>query len=454
MFRILKVVLDNNLSGGVTRGDSVFVDSFKSEYKAHQRLDEIQQELQDSGNKNEEYWIEEYSVVKNGDTLIDVGELDYDFVDDFFFGRAIVRNGSDIGIINERFEEVLSCDQYSKIERFEYRSVIDEPAAVVHYDEDEYACYIDLNGSFIVRIEKEGGTKGTAGSYFSRVPSNGIFLAYNSFSKWVLVRLFPDSDLYDPYSYSYSNEGCYTFYDAEKKRFMLFGGEPGPEGSAEWSDNPYSAVSNFYGDVAIIERNHKHGLINSNEEIIVEPKYEMIHGFSNGLAPFETAELKKYYHDSNGILKYKIINEGGKWGFIDKKGNEVIPAQYDEVSSFFAGNAAFRIGNKWGFINRFGEQTQAAIYDYFFGFYKGGVAVVGKYGKYGLLSATLNESTGLLFSNVEFEGFVGNDRFDEPCFIVTIGGHYEEGYGWVDCDDEYRLCFKDGRFVRVQTNDD
>lgn len=448
MFRILKSTINQELpeEQEQLRSDYILVDSFKSMKNAQGRLDELNRELQKSRIVNEKYWIEEYNVVKNGDSLVDIGGLDYDFVDDFFYGRAIVRRGKHIGIINEQFEEILFCDEYSKIERFENRASLNEPAAIVHYDEDEHGhgCYIDLYGNFIVRVglfEKK--------CWLYRIPSEGIFFAYNSISKWVLVRLYPDSSLYDYDSESYRNEGRYTFYNIEKKRFMLYGGNPGPEYPTV---GPYTAVSNFMGDVAIIECEDKQGLIDSNEVIIVEPKYEKICQFSDGLAAFKTAEEKKYYKDGNGKLLIKTINEGNKWGFIDKSGNEVISAQFDGVSSFFAGNAAFKVGKKWGFINTAGEQIIAPVYDYFFGFFRGGVAIVGEHGKFGLLSATLKESTGLLFSNVEFDHYIGNYddiHFDEPCFIVSIGGYYDERYGWVDCDEQYLVCFRNGQFVKM-----
>ena len=156
MFRILKSTINQELpeEQEQLRSDYILVDSFKSMKNAQGRLDELNRELQKSRIVNEKYWIEEYNVVKNGDSLVDIGGLDYDFVDDFFYGRAIVRRGKHIGIINEQFEEILFCDEYSKIERFENRASLNEPAAIVHYDEDEHGhgCYIDLYGNFIVRV--------------------------------------------------------------------------------------------------------------------------------------------------------------------------------------------------------------------------------------------------------------------------------------------------------------
>lgn len=448
MFKILKTAHESQLSDNKQAGKILLIDSFKSGEAAKSRLDEI---LKEKGNtiSTEEYWIEEYTQVKNGDGLVDIEGLDYDFVDDFYFGRAIVRKGKNIGIIDEEFKEILARDEYSSIERYEYREIFDEPAAIIHYNEDNYRCYCDLNGNFIIRVGA-GLNYGWQKNHLCRIPSDGIFIAYHTDSKWALVRLGPDSYGYDSYTDNYSNFGMYTFYDTEKKRFMLYGGLPGPEGTGEWSDNPYSAYSPFYGDVAIIERDGKHGLINSDEQILVEPKYAYINSFSDGLAAFQTTTKTKYIKDKNGKVQVITVSEGGKWGFVNKAGAEVIPAQYDTVSRFYDGYAAVKIGEKWGFINKKGELVIPLKYDSFEGIYLGGVAIVKEKGKYGLLSANLREDTGTIYSSIEFYSFTGNDRFDEPCFKVYVGDYYEKGYGLMEYDDEFYIIYKEGHFYKKQ----
>jgi hypothetical protein len=49
---------------------------------------------------------------------------------------------------------------------------------------------------------------------------------------------------------------------------------------------------------------------------------------------------------------------GGKYGYINTKGEEVIPCKFDKVYGFFEGRAAIMIGEypdkKWGFIDKNG----------------------------------------------------------------------------------------------------
>jgi hypothetical protein len=55
--------------------------------------------------------------------------------------------------------------------------------------------------------------------------------------------------------------------------------------------------------------------------------------------------------DENFICDQK----DGKWGFIDKKGNILIPFEYSEVNDFCEGLARVELDGKWGFIDKMGK---------------------------------------------------------------------------------------------------
>lgn len=48
------------------------------------------------------------------------------------------------------------------------------------------------------------------------------------------------------------------------------------------------------------------------------------------------------------------FQEGGKWGYKDEKGQEVIKPKLDYVRSFSQEMAAVKINEKWGYINQTG----------------------------------------------------------------------------------------------------
>ena len=68
---------------------------------------------------------------------------------------------------------------------------------------------------------------------------------------------------------------------------------------------------------------------------------------------------------------------GGKCGFINMKGEEVIPCQFQKTKRFNEGLAAVQMKYKWGFINTKGEIVIPIVYDDVLSF-KGGVALVEK----------------------------------------------------------------------------
>lgn len=55
---------------------------------------------------------------------------------------------------------------------------------------------------------------------------------------------------------------------------------------------------------------------------------------------------------SYGLARVKINN---KWGFIDTKGEIVIPIKYDDVNCFNGGYASVYIDDEWIEINKYGE---------------------------------------------------------------------------------------------------
>jgi len=74
-----------------------------------------------------------------------------------------------------------------------------------------------------------------------------------------------------------------------------------------------------------IEQNGKYGCINSKGEIVVNPQFE-----------------SSWSEFSEGLASIKI---GRKWGYIDKTGKIVINPQFEGADKFSEGLAGVRIGN-------------------------------------------------------------------------------------------------------------
>lgn len=93
---------------------------------------------------------------------------------------------------------------------------------------------------------------------------------------------------------------------------------------------------------------------------------------------------------------YVKINRGGKWGFKDRNGKQVIEPVYDEVFKFQEDICCVEKEEKFGFINRQGEIIIPLDYDCAASFSEG-YACVYKREKCGYINASNEEVTDFVF---------------------------------------------------------
>ena len=67
------------------------------------------------------------------------------------------------------------------------------------------------------------------------------------------------------------------------------------------------------------------GVANMEGKVVVSPKYDAIFPYHDGLAAVAVGS-KTVRPADDPEHEYTV---GGKWGFIDKQGNEVVPLEYD-----------------------------------------------------------------------------------------------------------------------------
>ena len=85
--------------------------------------------------------------------------------------------------------------------------------------------------------------------------------------------------------------------------------------------------------------------------------------------------IDRFYED---LARTKLQ---GKWGFMDKSQNLVIPRQYEMVRSFSEGLAAVQVGKRWGYIDHAGKLVIPPQFEDAKRF-QGRFAVVSKQGKW------------------------------------------------------------------------
>jgi len=133
--------------------------------------------------------------------------------------------------------------------------------------------------------------------------------------------------------------------------------------------------------ITYAKMNDKVGFIDSKGNWVVEPTYDKVRGFENGLAPVCKAKKWGYINETGEVvipLKYRdaeLFSKEGLapikseklWGFIDKSGKEVIAQKYvittgglslfkkNIEKGFINGLARVKYKKTWGFINTKGE---------------------------------------------------------------------------------------------------
>lgn len=196
--------------------------------------------------------------------------------------------------------------------------------------------------------------------------------------------------------------------------------------------------------LAVVEVRGKSGVINESNNFIVEPKYETITGFSEGLAQVVDNGVFKVIDEEGKILTpkgYSYIgsyNEGraifydmnaeGKvlYGYLDTRGQEVIPLKYESASDFKEGKAVVKIrDNQYALIDVNGNILKT--YNY---------AFVGDLGD-GLLA--FKESTGGDFGFIDESGnivivpqYTGVQAFEEGRAVVNTSEDFKNKYGLID----------------------
>lgn len=144
------------------------------------------------------------------------------------------------------------------------------------------------------------------------------------------------------------------------------------------------------GLIAIKGKNNLCGFVDMNHEWAIQPIYEQILYFSEGLAP---------------------VRKDGKWGFIDSSGSIAIDFKFEFVYPFSHGISVFKAGNMFGLINKNGEIIADPIYEAHAAFWSELIAMQ-KEGKVGFIDGSGNVVIDFQYIGVE-EGwwFLGMEYY-------------------------------------------
>lgn len=142
----------------------------------------------------------------------------------------------------------------------------------------------------------------------------------------------------------------------------------------------YDSLCSFRDGVATVaiekEGTDYYGLIDTNGNVIVDTKYDLVFDASEGRCAVwhegdcfyinlrgEEVLRVPYGQCSSFVEGLAAVKKANHHGYIDSSGALVIPLQFEEAQDFREGLAAVKHRGKWGYINREGEWVIVARFD-------------------------------------------------------------------------------------------
>ncbi len=202
----------------------------------------------------------------------------------------------------------------------------------------------------------------------------------------------------------------------------------------------FDAVYRFSDGYTAVKIENMFGYMDSTGRFITDIKYDVSYGFADGLA-IVARNLNVEKTNTFGI-KYFTVEM--KYGFIDKKGREVIPLIYGDVYSFQPnGLALVGLGKyvknsegkdyfegKWGYVNKKGEVVIPIKYSKL-GIFRDGLAYAQMGSRFGFINEKDELTIPFKYDDVNNDGF--NDGYasvsaNEKWFFIDKTGneYYEE----------------------------
>lgn len=207
----------------------------------------------------------------------------------------------------------------------------------------------------------------------------------------------------------------------------------------------YDIVDCLSEGLAVVKKNGKWGFVDKTGQVVVPLQYDNAWGFRGGLS---------------------VVVSNDKRGFIDKTGKVVVPLQYDSVKKDFSDGRMFaevkRNGHTY-YVSKLGDEYTD------FGPVSEGLVWVKKDGKYGFIDTTGKVVIALQYDDVwSFsEGLAGVQKNGKWGFIDKTGkmviapqydhfSHFKNGQAKVGLNDgktpEYFYIDKTGKVLTKRTS--
>jgi WG containing repeat len=256
-------------------------------------------------------------------------------------------------------------------------------------------------GLAAVKVENAWGYIDTAGTVVIRPQFDA---AYPFSQRRAPVRIGRRTGYIDPTGAAATPMTFSTMLPFREGRAAISSGPAGPPGSPSPTEGyidldgtvviapQYERVSFFSEGLAAVARDGKAGFIDQSGAVVIPLQFERAHPFASGRAGVKI-NGKWGYIDRTGKIViaptfhfvWPFYAEGmarfdarGYWcGYIDENGKVIVGPKFEEAEEFVAGLAAAKKKRgKWGFVDRTGTFVIPAEYDKAYSFTADGVALV------------------------------------------------------------------------------
>lgn len=276
-------------------------------------------------------------VDKAGELVI---PIQYEDAHSFNGGFAVVKKGGEVNFINKA----------GKVPFDNVFALIDGKAGLFIVKQNNKYGLLNTKGQFILPLEYDDIENFDRNNLF-KVKQNGRYGIVDKTGKVVMPVQYLEMDdfstIYRDQKLAYIKDenGKYGFFNRKAEIIVL----------PQYDDiKKHSSLYLEYG-MAVVSKNGKWGVINMDNKEIVPILYNKIGGTADLMVYVENDVFKGFYNVSDNNVgriaidfsKLTYINwcndfdnlllcvqgKNGKWGYINREGELVIPLEYDKVSS-------------------------------------------------------------------------------------------------------------------------
>jgi hypothetical protein len=309
----------------------------------------------------------------------------------FTQGLGAVKKNNKWGFININGEEMISF-------RFDEVAAFREGRSRVKV-EDKYG-FIDTNGKMIIPAQFDDAEDfNMKMAWVRQNDKEGFIDLEGSFLIPLKYEEIKNRDLNYYKSSPAKANGKWGIIDQSGKEIIPF---------------QFDELTYFSNGFSKIKKNGKWGVINeSSGDIFLECVYDDINALSKGEFEKETD------------VTLVQVKKKGKWGLVSTATLKwLINPQYEELAGRREGMIGYKTENKWGIMNKEGNIIIPAKYDNIQDFYDG-ITVLVKNNKYGYA-----DNSGILITGLIYDGSWGNHFVNGFAFVCQgIGCGYIDKSG-------------------------